>query len=99
MAEDEGINGSRGPLSILKQPTRLGVAQRQGRAFIAVGHVALDAVDRIAGDGGVLAEIVEQGGERREFAADAGGASSRFSRSLHQAMTWARVMERSQQCR
>ena len=31
-----------------------------------------DAVDRIAGDGVVLAEIVEQSGERRELAPDAG---------------------------
>jgi hypothetical protein len=37
-----------------------------------------DAVDRIAGDGVVLAEIVEQGGERRELAADAGGSEFAF---------------------
>jgi hypothetical protein len=32
----------------------------------------LDAIDRIAGNGVVLAEVIEQGGERRELAADAG---------------------------
>jgi hypothetical protein len=37
----------------------LRIAQGRRAAFIAVGHGALDAIDRIAGDGVVLAEIVE----------------------------------------
>jgi hypothetical protein len=63
----ESVGGRR-----LEQPARLGIAQSRRAAFIAIGHGALDAVDRIAGDGVVLAEIIEQGGERRELAADAG---------------------------
>jgi hypothetical protein len=57
----------------IEQLTHLGIAERRGRALIAIGHRPLDAVDRITGHGVVLAEIVEQGRERRELAADAGG--------------------------
>jgi hypothetical protein len=62
----------------LEQPARLGIAERRSRAFVAGGHGALDAVDRIAGDGVVLTEIIEQGGERRELAADAGRGKLAF---------------------
>jgi hypothetical protein len=40
----------------LQQPARLHIAQGRCTAFIAVGHGAFDAVDRIAGDG-VVAEV------------------------------------------
>jgi hypothetical protein len=52
----------------LEQLARLRVAQRRRAALIAVGHRPLDAVDRIAGDGVVLAHMIEQGGECREHA-------------------------------
>ena len=41
-----------------------------------------DAVDRIAGDGVVLAEIIEQGREGRELAADAGVGELAFLQVL-----------------
>jgi hypothetical protein len=40
--------------------------------LVVVGDWALDAVDRIVRDGVALAEIIEQGRQRRELAADAG---------------------------
>ena len=64
----EGVFGRR-----IEQLARLGVAERRRLTFVAIGHRPLDAVDRIAGHGIVLTEIVEQGRERRELAADAGG--------------------------
>ena len=56
----------------VEQLAGLGITQCWRAAFVVVGHWPLDAVDRIAGDGVVLAEIIEQGRERRELAADAG---------------------------
>jgi hypothetical protein len=55
----------------LQQPTRLRITQGRRAAFIAIGHGALDAVDRIAGDGVIFTEIVEPGREGRELATDA----------------------------
>ena len=57
----------------LQQLARLGVAERRRAAFIAVRHRPLHAVDRIAGDGVALAEVIEQRGQGRELAPDAGG--------------------------
>src|SRR5271154_2605542 len=63
----EGIVGWR-----IEQFAGLGITEGRGAAFIVVGHWALDAVDRVAGDRVALAEIIEQGRQRREFAPDAG---------------------------
>src|SRR6516165_5388335 len=57
----------------IEQLARLGIAQRRRRAFIAVCHRPLDAIDRIAGHGIALAEIIEERGQGRELAPDAGG--------------------------
>src|SRR5271155_878327 len=62
----EGIVGWR-----IEQFASLGITESRGAAFIVVGHWALDAVDRVAGDRVALAEIIEQGRQRREFAPDA----------------------------
>jgi hypothetical protein len=56
-----------------EQLADLPIAECRDRAFVAVGHRPLDAVDRISSGGVVLTEIVEQGAEREELAADAGG--------------------------
>jgi len=63
----EGIVGRR-----IEQLAGLGIAEGRGAAFIVVGHRALDAVDGVAGDRVALAQIIEQGRQRREFAPDAG---------------------------
>jgi hypothetical protein len=57
----------------IEQLPRLCIAERQRAFFIAVGHWPLHPVDRIAGDGVALAEIVEEGRQGRELTADAGG--------------------------
>jgi len=44
----------------LQQPPRLRIAEGRRAACVAVGHRALDAVHRIAGDGVVLAQVIEQ---------------------------------------
>jgi hypothetical protein len=64
----EGIAGRS-----VQQLAGLSNAERRGGAFAVVGNRPLHAVDRIAGDRVALAEIVEQGRERRELATDAGG--------------------------
>ena len=56
-----------------QQLARLTVAKRRRAAFIAIGHRPLDAVDRVAGDGIALAEVIEQRRQRRELAPDRGG--------------------------
>jgi hypothetical protein len=67
---------SRTPLRVLSggaaSSLRLGITEGRGAAFIVVGHWALDAVDRVAGDRVALAQIIEQSRQRREFAPDAG---------------------------
>ena len=56
----------------IEQLAGLGITEGRRAAFVVVGDWPLDAVDRIAGDRVALAEIIEQGRERRELAADAG---------------------------
>jgi hypothetical protein len=56
----------------IEQLAGLGIAERRGRAFVSIGGRAFDTVDRIAGDSVMLAEIIEQGRERRELAANSG---------------------------
>ena len=60
----------------LQQLARLSVAERRRAAFIAIRHWPLHAVHGIAGDGVALAEIIEQRGQRRELAPDAGRRQS-----------------------
>ena len=71
----------------LEQLARLGVAQRRRRAFVTVGGWALHAVDRIAGNGVVFAEIIEQAESAERLRRILEAASPRFSRSLRHAMT------------
>jgi hypothetical protein len=54
----------------VNQPARLGIAERRRQAFIAIRHWPLHAIDRIAGDGIGLTEVIEQCRQRRELAAD-----------------------------
>src|SRR5216683_1060372 len=63
----EGVVGRR-----IEQLAGLGITECRRAAFVVVGHWPLDAVDRIAGDRVVLAEIIEQRRQRRELATDAG---------------------------
>ena len=64
----------------IEQLAGLGIAERRRAAFIAVGHRPLDAVHRIAGDGVLFAEIIEQRRQRREFPPDAGIGAARGTR-------------------
>ena len=79
----------------IEQLSGLRVAERRRAAFIAIRHRPLNAVHRITGDRVPLAEVIEQRGQSRELAPDAGGHSPRVSRSLRQAMTCASVTVRS----
>src|SRR6202034_4507580 len=56
----------------VEQLAGLGITARWRAAFVVVGHWPLDAVDGVAGDRVALAEIVEQGRQCRELAANAG---------------------------
>jgi hypothetical protein len=53
-----------------EQLARLMIADRRRLAFAAFGPRPLDALDRIVGDGVLLAQIFEQRGERRQPAPD-----------------------------
>jgi hypothetical protein len=61
-----------------EQFARLAVTKRRRAAFIAVGHGPLYPVDRVAGGRVALAEVIEQGRERGELAADRGRCQSAF---------------------
>ena len=50
----------------------LSVTQRRRRTFVGIGGWPLDPVDGIAGDGVMLAQVIEQRRECRELAADGG---------------------------
>jgi hypothetical protein len=54
----------------IEQLAHLGIAKGWRRSFIAIRLRPLDPINRIAGHGVMLAEVVEQG---RELAANAGG--------------------------
>jgi hypothetical protein len=53
-----------------EQVARLMIADRRRLAFAAFGLRPLDAFDRVVGDGVLLAQILEQRGERRQPVAD-----------------------------
>ena len=57
----------------VKQFASLTVAKRRGGTFVAIGHRALDTIDRIAGNGIALAKVIEQRRQCRELAPDRGG--------------------------
>ncbi|MBV9704205.1 MAG: hypothetical protein JO163_15855 [Methylobacteriaceae bacterium] len=69
-----------------EQLARLMIADRRRLAFAALGLRPLDAFGRIVGDGILLAEMLEQRGERRQTvsdgrAAELAGAARRARRS------------------
>jgi hypothetical protein len=49
-----------------------GVAECRRAAFVPVGHWPFHSVHRIAGDSVAFAEIIEERGQRRELAPNAG---------------------------
>ena len=78
--EQRGENGAvalaldRVVLRRIEQLARLVVAERRRLAFAALGPRPLDALDRVMGDGVLVAEIFEQRRERREAVPDGAAA-------------------------
>jgi hypothetical protein len=64
-----------------EQIAGLVVAERRRLAFAALGPRPLDALDRVVGDGVLLAEMLEQRGQRRKAVAD-GAAAERAARQV-----------------
>ena len=60
----------------IKELARLVVAKGGGLAFAALGLRPFDALDRVMGDGVLVAEILEQRGERRQPVADGAAAKA-----------------------
>ena len=56
----------------IQERSSLVVTQGRCRALIVIGSGPLDALDGVMGDGVSLAEVIEQGGQRRELAPDGG---------------------------
>ena len=70
----EGVGGRR-----IEQRPGLGIAQRRRLALAGgLDRRALHTADRVVGDGVALAQVIEERGQRRELAPDAGGREAAF---------------------
>jgi hypothetical protein len=97
-------NGEDGPVALALE--RLGVRSTEelaglvvgdGRCLALVGPFGgpLHPVDRVDGDGVLLAEVIEEVGERGELPANRRRGEGLLFESFLQAMTWARFSRRN----